>query len=1250
LGDTGELYYNRCKSVLGHPGGLPTGTSLHGKFCQPSRGVQLAKTDTLHKATSHLARDAKSVWLILFILIFLAGLHPLTLVHAQTPTPRFTHLTSEQGLSHNAVKCILQDSQGFMWFGTQDGLNRYDGYTFTVYRHLRSDPNSLSNSTITALYQDRSGTLWIGTVMGLDSFAGGAASFIHYPAVAEQVGAIYEDATGILWIGTAGSGLFRYDRAAGQFTQYTHDPANSNSLSDDDVMAIYEDSSGTLWVGTAYGGLNAFDRATERFTRYHHDSADPHSLSYDQVTTIYEDDSGVLWVGTGSYYEVEVGGLNVFDRTPGHASEGGAYASERGTFTRYLHDPHNPHSLSNNHVRAIYEDQTGILWIGTDDGLNIFDRTTDSFVGYHHDPLNPRSLGDSPITVIYEDRAGTLWFGTDGAGVSKYARVKEKFARYQPDPLDPNSLSGAEVGALDEDHTVTLWIGIQGGGLDSLNRATGRFTHYSHDPDDPHSLGHDHVKALYEDHEGVLWVGTNQGLDRLDRATGQFWHYVHDPDDPSSLSPGAVKAILEDHTHTLWIATEEPGTLNRFDRTTEHASEGGAYASERGAFTRYEYDPANPDGFINTYGVRAIYEDRAGDLWLGTYNGLVHFDRTTEKFTRYRHDPDDVHSLSHDFVWSIYEDPGGTLWIATAGGLNRFDRATGRFTVYTIEDGLANDNVMGILADGQGNLWLGTDGGLSRFDPQTETFRNYDVSDGLVSNEIMLGALHQSKSGEMFFGTLDGFNAFYPAKVKDNAHIPPIVLTAFRKFDEVVELDAPLSEAEEITLSYKDNFFAFEFAALDYTDSAKNQYAYQLEGFDEDWIYCGPRRYASYTNLPPGEYTFRVKGSNNDGIWNETGRVLGITITPPFWQTWWFRGLAAAIVLGVASAALGARMRYVAVLRESEERFRALFENAPLCVFELDVTQTPPRIIHANRQSERVYGWATTEFTAVSLDSIFSPAARPTLERMIKTLSAGETLTVESTGLRRDGLMFPVRVSATGELGHDLRRAILAIEDITVEKERRSEEEAIAEERRRIAREIHDGLAQDLAGLRFEVGLWHKLVDEDPARMHAELDNLQEWLSKNIREVRRSIFALRPVALDELGFYPALRQFIGEFGEQNQLHLDLRIAGPPERLPAFLEPVLFRLIQESLNNVGKHAQASMVWIELDLESPDVVTLRVRDDGVGLNPALLDQIVPGGHLGLKQMRERAENLKGRFELLSQPGGGTEIRVVLPLTSR
>jgi len=335
-------------------------------------------------------------------------------------------------------------------------------------------------------------------------------------------------------------------------------------------------------------------------------------------------------------------------------------------------------------------------------------------------------------------------------------------------------------------------------------------------------------------------------------------------------------------------------------------------------------------------------------------------------------------------------------------------------------------------------------------------------------------------------------------------------------------------------------------------------------------------------------------------------------------------------------------------LRESEERFRTLFENAPLCIFEVDLAQTPPTIVRANRQAEKVYGWASEAFMSAPMDKIIPPAAIPELARMVDALKVGSTITQESVSVRRDGSVFPVRIRAASETVSELGRIIVTMEDITAEKNRRSEEEAIAEERRRIAREIHDGLAQDLASLRFKVRLWHDMVDRDPTQMHDELDRLREFLGEKIHGVRRSIFALRPVALEELGFYPALRQFVRDFGEQNQLYVDLRVPTPERRLPPALEPVVFRIIQEALNNVGKHAQASMARVELAVEPPDSVTLRVRDDGVGFDPETVNHAVRYGHLGLTQMRERVEELEGTFVLQSQAGQGTQIDVILPLS--
>ncbi len=347
------------------------------------------------------------------------------------------------------------------------------------------------------------------------------------------------------------------------------------------------------------------------------------------------------------------------------------------------------------------------------------------------------------------------------------------------------------------------------------------------------------------------------------------------------------------------------------------------------------------------------------------------------------------------------------------------------------------------------------------------------------------------------------------------------------------------------------------------------------------------------------------------------------------------------------NAMVHSRRQAEAEVRESEARFRALFEHAPLCIFEVDMSQAVPTIVHANRQAERVYGWPLAALGGSSLDKLIPPQAIADVARVLDALLAGKTITLESVSQRRDGSLFPVRVSAAPEVAPGLSQVILIIEDITVETDRRSEEAAIAEERRRIAREIHDGLAQDLASLRLRADVWHALLDRDPAKLHTELDRLQDILTENIHEVRRAIFALRPAALEELGFYPALHRFIEDLGKHSQLYIDLRISRSQDRLPASLEPVLFRIIQETLNNVSKHARADTVWIELDLQSTDEIILHARDNGVGFDVAGLDQAIQRGHLGLKQMRERVENLQGTFTLHSQPGQGTEIHITLPL---
>ncbi|MEJ5200670.1 MAG: two-component regulator propeller domain-containing protein [Anaerolineales bacterium] len=1153
--------------------------------------------------------------ILLCLALVVSCLSPLQVVKAQSSNIRFNRLTTTDGLPHDIVQCVLQDHDGYLWFGTQRGLSRYDGYTFTNFHHHRTDSNSLVNDTINVLFEDSWGWLWIGTVSGLDHFDATRQNIIHHPDVYESIKSIIEDSEGNIWIGTAGSGLFRFDRSSNTFVNFVHDPTNPFSLSDNHINSLFLDSSYILWIGTEYGGLNALDIQQMRFKAFRNLSVD--NLFLDRVTTILPSGEDKLWIGTGNYHEKETGGLALFDPQQEKIIQ--------------FYEP-----LRHRHITTLLWDETYfILWIGSEEGLYRFNPASGLLEGYQNDPLNPFSLSANNITGLAQDRSGNLWITTYGGGVNHYARARLRFTLYTPTGRDSSKQNTAPVGTLLKDRQGIIWVGLHDNGLVRFDRNKNQSTYFYHVSDDPFSLSHDHVTALYEDRRGNLWVGTQEGLDRLDRLTGRFEHYVHKPEDPHSIAPGAVKVIIEDSRGFLWIGTEEPGTLSRYDPVSE-------------TFLRYVHNEHEDQSLPATYGIRAIVEDHEGKLWLGTYNGLIRFDPQKESFSQYRHNSLEPDSLSHDFVWALYEDPEGYLWIGTHVGLDRLSWPCGLaegcepiFEVYTTENGLPDDSIVSILGDKHQRLWLATmGGGLAAFDPSKGKVRSYTAEDGLQGNAFIIGAAYHSPDGEMLFGGLNGFNTFYPDQIHDNPLPPNIVLTAFRKFDQVKNFEEGLNNVKEIRLSYKENFFAFEFAALDFTAPERNQYAYKLEGFDNDWVYCGTRRYASYTNLSPGEYVFRVKGSNNDGIWNEQGVSVRVVVTPPFWGTLWFQVLVVLIVAGVAYSVIRERLRYIDTLRRSEERFRTLFENVPLGVCEADFAQFPPVLKHANPHWFSLFGWTIRRSDEPMLERCLSVS---TLEHCRSRLFEQKTIVLETSGFRYDGNTFPLRLSVTVGAEKDLRRCILVAEDVTAEKARRSEEEAIAEERRRIAREIHDGLAQDMAALRLQVRRWQDLIVHNPDQVRDELEGAHQLLSEKIREVRRAIFALRPPAIDELGFWCALRRFLGEFAEQNQLHIHLQVNGKEQDLPSHLEPSVFRILQEALNNIARHARAQIVRVEVDIA--ESIRVRVKDDGIGFDPATLPELAKQGHLGLLQMRERVENLGGTWEIEAHPGQGTEIRVEL-----
>ncbi len=815
---------------------------------------------------------------------------------------KFERLSIEQGLSQSKVFSILQDHRGFIWIGTQDGLNKYDAYSFTVYRHRIEDSASLSDNYVWSLFEDHTGTLWIGTNGGgLNRYDREKDQFIRYVHDPEDPGSlsdnyvwtIFEDRSGTLWIGTRYGGLNKFNRETGRFSQYRHDPKDPTSLSFNYVMAVYEDRAGHLWVGTNGGGLNKMDRVKGTFTHYKYDPSKPGTILEDRIWAVYEDRFGILWVGTNN------AGLH-------------RYLPKEDRFISYKNNPKDPRSISSNWIKLIFEDSVGRLWIGTNNGLDLYDREQDRFMVYRNDPIDEHSLSNNAINAYTVDRTGIIWLGTYGGGINQYDPNREKFAHYEWEISNPNSVSGNQIVSLFEDRDGMIWIGTDENGLNRLDRRTHTFKHYFHRDGDPSSLGHNRVLTVREDREGTLWIGTRGGgLSRLDRKSERFVNYKIDKENPNSPVNNIIYCVLEDRKSNLWIAGRGKG-LNRFDRKS-------------GEFIPYRYDPQSlTDNIIYT-----LAETRSGDLWVGTNGGgLVRINADSNSFKRYTHAPDNPNSISHNVVLSLYEDKNGRLWVGTSGGLNKMDLLTEKFERFTVKDGLPNDAIFGILEDDKGCLWLSTNKGLSRFDPKImqggndgrSRFRNFDVSDGLQSNEFNQGAFWKTRDGYMLFGGINGFNMFHPDSIRENLHMPPVVLTGFKKFNKDAPLEKHISEIETIEMSYQDYVFSFEFVALSFSSSEKNTYAYRMEGFDKDWNYVGHRRYAHYTNLNPGTYLFKVKGANSDGIWNEDGASVKIRIAPPFWQTWWFRIVIAACIFGAAFAVYSIRIAGI-------ERQRRHLEN-----------------------------------------------------------------------------------------------------------------------------------------------------------------------------------------------------------------------------------------------------------------------------------------------------------------------------------
>ena len=817
-----------------------------------------------------------------------------------------------------------------MWFGTEDGLNKYDGYKFTHYKHDQNNKASIIDNYVLALMEDGAGNLWIGTDSGLDRFDRATNTFIHYSNnhLTYAVRSVFLDNKNRIWLGTS-KGLYLFNAANGSFKKYTHPGKNANGLINDFIYQVTEDNNGWLWIGTD-DGLYHFNSQNGQFIRYAHDPANHKSISSSWIKTVYKDSKGNIWIGTLG------GGAALYNR-------------KDDSFINFKNNPLNSNSICHNDILSIMESADGKIWIGTENGgISVFDYAANKFVCYKFDANDHSSLSSNSVYCLYKDDTGNTWIGTYSGGINFSPRFGDKFNTYSQIPNNPNSLSNNNVlGIAGDENDESIWIGTDGGGLNLFNKKKKTFTHYLHSDNNTNTISNNYILAIVPIDKNLIALGYhNGGFDVFDKKKGVFKHHMPQANNPHSLSLSDINNMYKDREGNIWIGTWKGG-LNYYNVKTDK-------------FTRYQNNPLDNNSIGGNI-ITTVFQDKRGYIWVGTDSGLDMLDPKSGRFTHYSHDEGNKHSLSSNTIESIAEAENGDIWVGTnGGGLNYFNRRNQTFTAYTEKDGLPNNVIYTILKDHKGNFWLSTNKGLARFNPKTKAIRSYGISDGLQGNEFKGHSCFKTKDGQMFFGGVNGFSTFYPDSLKDNDFIPPVYITGFQIFNRPVTsgyknsiLPKDISETSAINLSYKHSVFTFEFAALNYTIPEKNKYAYKLENFDKDWNYISNKRTATYTNLDAGKYTFRVKASNNDGKWNDKGTSITIYIKPPFWLTWWFKLIV--VLIFVCSGPSFYFIRTRAIRKQKTELERQVKERTEQLARAIEVEKNSVREAEEANRAKSIF-------------------------------------------------------------------------------------------------------------------------------------------------------------------------------------------------------------------------------------------------------------------------------------------------------
>ena len=1198
----------------------------------------------------------------------------------------FEHLTPGNISSQNEVSVIHQDNTGYLWFGTRDGLIRFDGYEFLIYRNDPLDRTSLSSNNIHALQEDLDGYLWIGTDKGLNRFDRVQGKFTRFQhdeqndtsLANDSITSLALDDLGGLWVGTSGGGLDHLARGKEVFTHHRSDPADPTKIRSDSVEALLIAENGDMWVG-GWNGLDRFDFQTGEFNHVPFSTTSGVLSSENTVTSLSQDLAGNLWIGT------EGDGVYRLDIASGYVTH---FRSIPGMAT----------SLSSDTVLSTRVDVSGNIWVGTTEGLNLFLPAVNGFRRYQPDPQIPGSLNNPRIASIFQDRSGAYWLGTGGGRLERFFAAPQDFHQVYADPSSAAPLSADQVTSIHRDQSGNFWLGTRLG----LNRGVfpdSGFLQYHADADTPGSLPGESIGAILMDGHSRLWVGTDRGLAQFNPATQTFYQPglaltpLEDPAGQDILRMGraSITSLLEDREGWLWVGTRREG-LFRFDPETEQV---------------VPYNPSDKLHHLSGWAVLALAEDEQGNIWVGTQDsGMSRIDLQngiTEDFVSYAEDPN---WLIEDTVTALSVAGVGEVWVGTNAGLFRFDPVNRRVFRTSIPA-----MVFAILPDDAGNLWVSTTRGIYRYDPESDLAHLFTADSGLRGNEFILGAAFKDEQGRLYFGGQDGLTYFQPEDIQDNPFTPPVVLTGLDIAGELSLSGEAASQVEEISLNWPNTSFEFEYAGLSYILPGLNSYAYKLEGFDRDWVQAGTVRNGRYTNLPGGNYILRIIAANNDGVWNTSGISIPVRVVPPLWETPLFRwGL---VILLAAILAGGFRLRIRSVARRNEqlerqvaERTREIEQRRKVAeglrdVINLINTNCPLEEslnlileqVGQNFPTGKVYLVEHTtdnrlEFLdlpgrsgeSTSMESsqkqrrqVFEDDAFPWLADLVHSNATKAISPIAETGSNSEPRLpgLPVGISSAvyvpvmpeGEVfggfllflpaenppGQEELELLSTFADqcaLAISNERlrdRAEESAVLGERSRLARELHDAVTQTLFSASLIAEALPSTWQADREEGKVLLRELRQLNRAALAEMRSLLMELRPSAILESRLGDLLRQLAEAVIGRLQIDMNLDIQDTC-RLPDDAHIALYRISQEAFANIARHSQARRIDLVLRCRKlrgrQYRVSLSIHDDGIGFNLRLKK----AGHFGLLGLKERAASIGARLKVTSSSGEGTTIETI------